>query len=90
MTNLVAASCGSILWKGHSSGVPWKKESQKPDIKWKQLTIGEAEKDEEVPPLVAAAEDIKPATNIEQFEWDWKRHGSPARQDHLGELGNVE
>ena len=24
------------------------------------LTIGEAEKDEEVPPLVAAAEDVKP------------------------------
>ena len=33
----------------------------------RQLTIGEAEKDEEVPPLVAAAEDVKPATNIENL-----------------------
>ena len=30
----------------------------------KQLTIGEAEKDEEVPPLVAAAEDVKPVASI--------------------------
>ena len=34
----------------------------------KQLTIGEAEKDEEMPPLMAAAEDVKPVANIEHFE----------------------
>ena len=60
-----------------------------------KLTIGEAEKDEEVPPLVAAAEDVKPATNIVR-QWIAKnswliKHGrSPPRQDHLRELGNVE
>merc|ERR1719222_1510577 len=44
LVTLVAASCSSVLGKCHSCGVP----------------IGEAEEDEEVPPLVAAAEDVKP------------------------------
>ena len=37
-----------------------------------KLTVGEAEKDEEVPPLVAASEDVKPATNIVR-PWITKR-----------------
>ena len=41
----------------------------------KQLTIGKAEEDEEVPPLVAAAEDVKPAANIKILSAAEKLHG---------------
>ena len=56
-----------------------------------KLTVGEAEKDEEVPPLVAASEDVKPAKYCASVDCEEiKRCRSPPGQNHLRELGNVE
>ena len=69
------------------------------------LTVSQAEEDEEVPPLVAAAQDVKPKEQTEKEETEKecamredikikvtedKDDPPPARKDDFRELGDVE